>query len=371
MKKQKVKKDKGRLIKNNVRGITLIALVITIVVLLILASVSIATLTGENGILTRLNEAKIETEEAKEDELRKLTALEATTNLVNMEYFDSKGNKAIIPAGFAVSQVEGENEIDTGLVIIDSEGNEFVWIPIGNISNGLEEKNIDLNRYTFAQNGTVTKQDSNIILNYYEELEESKDGNISAKNIKAFISSATKNGGYYIGRYEASYGEDGKPNSKISTGIPAPLESITLKEGMLWNWITQKEASVLCQNMYTSPYFTSDLINSYAWDTALVFIQKFSKSNNYSMQDGKSLNDTLNNTGKNGDSQLNINDMAGGILEYSTEYCSVKSTDYLAACTIRGGSYYYDKNYYSSTRKSWTQDTANDGLGFRAILYMN
>ena len=69
MKKQKVKKDKGRLIKNNVRGITLIALVITIVVLLILASVSIATLTGENGILTRLNEAKIETEEAKEDEL--------------------------------------------------------------------------------------------------------------------------------------------------------------------------------------------------------------------------------------------------------------------------------------------------------------
>ena len=46
--------------KNEI-GITLIALVITIIVLLILAGVSIATLTGENGILTRASDAKIET----------------------------------------------------------------------------------------------------------------------------------------------------------------------------------------------------------------------------------------------------------------------------------------------------------------------
>ena len=49
-------------------GITLIALVITIIVLLILAAISIATLTGENGILTKANTAKMQTEieEAKE-----------------------------------------------------------------------------------------------------------------------------------------------------------------------------------------------------------------------------------------------------------------------------------------------------------------
>ena len=47
------------------RGITLIALVITIVVLLILAGVSIATLTGENGILTQAEEAKSKTKEAE------------------------------------------------------------------------------------------------------------------------------------------------------------------------------------------------------------------------------------------------------------------------------------------------------------------
>ena len=49
-------------------GITLIALVITIIVLLILAAVSIATLTGENGILTRANDAKEQTEIADEKE---------------------------------------------------------------------------------------------------------------------------------------------------------------------------------------------------------------------------------------------------------------------------------------------------------------
>ena len=50
------------------KGITLIALVITIIVLLILAGVTIATLTGDNGILTRASEAKEENIEAQEKE---------------------------------------------------------------------------------------------------------------------------------------------------------------------------------------------------------------------------------------------------------------------------------------------------------------
>ena len=58
-------KNKGKQ-KNN--GITLIALVITIIVLLILAGVTIATLTGENGILTKASEAKEQTEIAEEKE---------------------------------------------------------------------------------------------------------------------------------------------------------------------------------------------------------------------------------------------------------------------------------------------------------------
>ena len=60
----KIKKSKHIKLKNSSKGITLIALVITIIVLLILAAVSIATLTGENGILTKANDAKDQTNEA-------------------------------------------------------------------------------------------------------------------------------------------------------------------------------------------------------------------------------------------------------------------------------------------------------------------
>ena len=58
-------------LKNN-KGITLIALVITIIVLLILAGVSIAMLTGENGILSQAQRAKTETENAAANEAARL-----------------------------------------------------------------------------------------------------------------------------------------------------------------------------------------------------------------------------------------------------------------------------------------------------------
>ena len=68
MNKLKGEKDKNmkskislKNLKKSSKGITLIALVITIIVLLILAAVSIATLTGQNGILTRANDAAEET----------------------------------------------------------------------------------------------------------------------------------------------------------------------------------------------------------------------------------------------------------------------------------------------------------------------
>ncbi len=61
-------KEGGLSTRNATRGITLIALVITIIVLLILAGVTIATLTGENGVLTKATEAQEETEISTEKE---------------------------------------------------------------------------------------------------------------------------------------------------------------------------------------------------------------------------------------------------------------------------------------------------------------
>ena len=66
--------------KNKKRGITLIALIVTIIVLLILAGVGIGFLTGENGILTKTNETKVETERATFNEKVELSILASRIN---------------------------------------------------------------------------------------------------------------------------------------------------------------------------------------------------------------------------------------------------------------------------------------------------
>ena len=67
-KELKIKQEQEKIKLKENKGITLIALVITIIVLLILAGVSIAMLTGENGILSQASKAKEETEKAQANE---------------------------------------------------------------------------------------------------------------------------------------------------------------------------------------------------------------------------------------------------------------------------------------------------------------
>ncbi len=115
-----------------------------------------------------------------------------------------------------------------------------------------------------------------------------------------------------------------------------------------YNYITQQQASSLCQNMYSSNNFTSDLINSFAWDTAIVFIQKCSGDEDYSRQ--IKLQSMLAKCGEatngiNKDVKCNIYDLAGNTHEWSTE----SNTNVYNPYTYRGG-YYGSGSYYVSGR---------------------
>ncbi len=99
--------------KINQRGITLIALVVTIVVLLILAGVSISMLTGENGIINQASNAKDATEQARVEELVDL----AINSLIGENLGSTNG---ITPQMIAEEVNEMENRSD-----IYAEGNEF------------------------------------------------------------------------------------------------------------------------------------------------------------------------------------------------------------------------------------------------------
>ena len=139
VKNNKVNEEKDIVKKQT--GITLIALVITIIVLLILAGVSIAMLTGNNGILTQAKLAKENTAAAEEKEKQDLEKLNSYINekTIKDNYTDINGDKATIPEGFSVDKTE--NIISKGLVVHGPDkangdnGSEFVWVPVSDINN--------------------------------------------------------------------------------------------------------------------------------------------------------------------------------------------------------------------------------------------
>ena len=96
--------------KKNARGITLIALVISIIVLLILAGVTIGSLTGENGILTRAKEAKQKTIKANELEKIQISVLSAT--------IDKTGD---------IDKTTLRNELTKAGITIKTEGDNLPW----------------------------------------------------------------------------------------------------------------------------------------------------------------------------------------------------------------------------------------------------
>ena len=162
-------------IRKQENGITLIALVVTIIVLLILAGISIAMLTGQNGILNRAAEAKEKTGVAQEDENQKLKGYEDTikqyapgsnggstgggstdgtpgegklpetavgqpagTAIKNPDSYGENPNAQATAdgAGKYFAKPEGatyvEGTVDTG-VVVNIKGSEFVWVPVEDV----------------------------------------------------------------------------------------------------------------------------------------------------------------------------------------------------------------------------------------------
>jgi len=298
------------------KGLTLIGLVVIIV--LVIVMISLITSGGE--ILV----GEITINDLKSDKM-----LTKDTNTIA---YDDYGNKIVLPVGFKLKIDASTNyadDVTEGIVIVDSNGNEFVWVPIGKIYTDEKQskyETITLGRYTFSLTSgehTLYQPTDN---KYIETLVEIPMGSYNyvesndIQSIKKFYSSAIKNGGYYIGRYEA-----GNYNQKL----------VSKKYQTIYNNITQEKALDLSKKMYDNKKFSSSLVNSYAWDTAILFIQTFSReidANNYS-----NLNKSwdMKKTGENQDEYCNINDMSGNASEWSTEIIVGNEN-----ATVNRGGYY-------------------------------
>ncbi len=370
------------------KGITLVALVITIVILLILAGISISTLTN-TGIFQKAKDAKKASENAEKEqkqtlseyerELNKYTAQELTDDKINTVLSEKEntilkdkfGNIFTLPAGFKVvvnDDTGNAKTVDKGIVIEDvtdttTKGSQFVWVPVGNIKkdDGTTVE-INLDRYTFDKNGISTPQGENIIETYCNE--GKSKGNAIAKNITNFKNSVATNGGYYIGRYEARTIVERKSKDD-------KLAQLTEKKAdPVYNYVTQFQAAEQAKNMYNGKNITSDLMNSYAWDTAIIFIQNCTEQKNYANQSSLNVASIPSLTGTANDIQCNIFDMASNVFEWTTETSSSKNDNVDTPCVRRGGycNYRYD---YTSIRYYHETSYSNAPIGFRPILYIN
>ena len=418
------------------RGITLIALVVTIVVLLILAGVSINALFGNNGIIEKAKEAQNKMDKATENDQKeineltnwldnqvngttgggttggdanpsttpKISTLVGTVVDKNTKAEDAYGNKITIPKGFkvvahgtvagsATYTYSGDNipAVQDGIVIENgTDGNQFVWVPVGTIKNKDNTTNtITLGRYEFdsstgaltsttpvqvasVENCTkvVTISKNDVV---FQELSTAREGNsatdstaqsATARKLEEFISTTLANGGYYIARYEAS-GTTEKVTSKYDQTV-------------LTN-ITQSNAAKLAREMYgevkenNELVYASDLVNSYAWDTAIIFIQTYSTETDASSYASQNKSTSFANTGKSNDKYCNIFDMSGNADEWTTEYSTYSDPRRFCPCVIRGG--YYNTNYgeartYSSYRDYAGMTNSDSHGGLRPLLYV-
>ena len=233
------------------KGITLIALVITIIVMLILVAVTIS-MAINGGLFEKAGKATGDTKNAMNAEQQLadgriqiagkvyesiddyLAGKEAVldydktkTNddgtLKSNAKYESDGKTAIIPKGFKIIEdtegTEGKKSIDAGLVIQDSAGNEFVWVPVtvAGSTDAEKETNFEAIRkdgydigslQTWVSKGQVTEP-------WAKGYTDGK-GTEEVKDYQEMRTSVIKNGGFYIGRYEAGVEGDTPRTNKAN-----------------------------------------------------------------------------------------------------------------------------------------------------------
>ena len=300
----KINKKLARRNYSNQTGITLIALVVTIVVLLILAGVSLNAIFSENGIIKRAKDAQNKMDQATQNDL---DAINELNNWIDGKINGSSGGNNNPPTSDLPSvanetipyypdttftKLEGTN-LDNGLVIQDESGNEYVWIEVPKSlyaessyntktttadqkpTKSTEYDKIEycLHKYTDYRNGTSYTD------TYYSDATKGLKSAQYTELKQKMLKSVYENGGFWIGRYEAGIAENRTSKDIDLATAPAPLS--TSKTGTEENpiypypytYVTCSQAQTLASKLSTGKSYTSSLMFGLQWDLVLKHIE--------------------------------------------------------------------------------------------------
>ena len=403
-------------------GITLIALVVTIVVLLILSSVTISAIFSDNGIIKKAQEAANKTKEAVEREQAELnqlyndlaSALNNTTGgggtipdepEMPEGWDDTKVNAVEsadgiivpVPKGYTASEVTGENTVKDGFVIYENitgedkkepvtdasdietaqeTRNQFVWVPVANPNEmyGTDKDGKKRGKlYVFSATGIThekywTEQDGVMSITDEEDYREpdvvrgDSSNSVTLTQLETefnnMIASVEKYGGFYIGRYE--------------TGNLSQTEAVVVKNNTDiadQTWYTMYNKS---KGIAANSNVTTSMIWGCQWDAVMRWM--------YNSGDEEKKTYTYDSTGKGNYSGSrkatgvdpayavnNIYDMAGNVRDWTIEAYDANFR------VLRGGRYSGNAdNYPASLRSGYGNHptTSYSGNGSRLALYV-
>ena len=283
------------------KGITLVALVVTIVVLLILAGVSINLVLGNNGIIAKAKDAETKSAEASQNDLKGMNGLvsEMEGALAGNGGTGGSGTDTKVPAEATAETApyfpdntftKKEGTIDKGLVIQDASGNEYVWVVVPRTTAVYKKTELGKTTFTDADYTNIETDLQNYTSTYRNGTSYSDTWAADTDNVgwltsdeytelkNKMLKSVYENGGFYVGRYEAGIettGTNRTSNTEKSSdgkytieGMPTP---VTKADAYPYTYVTRTQAQNLASKVNAGTK-TSSLMFGVQWDLVLAFM---------------------------------------------------------------------------------------------------
>ena len=311
-----------------------------------------------------------------------------------------------------------EGTIDTGLVIKDASGNEYVWVVVPRTTAVYKTTGLGKTTFTDADYTSIEKDLKDYTSTYvttsgYSDTwyaDNQNEGWLSETEYKtlknSMLKSVYENGGFYVGRYEAGIGTNRTSiEAQVNGKYPVPTTApVTKADAYPYTYVTRTQAQNLASNV-NSGTKTSSLMFGVQWDLVLAFMHnkgniadstltsnsttignyndnlwtiKNAKAQ-YSEDDGDTFTACPNPFKKESESEIllttgadssfsvqNIYDIAGNVWEFTLE----RSPYTNVLCARRGGGFNVTgSDYPAALRFNVSTDFSGFNIGFRVSLF--